>query len=260
MANRLWAMMMGRGIVHPLDMHHSANPPSHPELLSALGQNLAASKYDIKSFLRGVCLSNTYQRSSLIPNKAIAEQLPADSFAVANMKGLSPEQLFESLLVSTQARALLEKQIDDAIAEESAATTEANAEAEKSDDDKTKEERNKHRSAKVAEFVTVFGSVPGQPEGEFAASLPQALFLANSETVSDWVPAGSGNLTERLVEMDDPAAIAEELFLSVLSRIPEAEETQLVMEQLGSSDADRPKTVAALVWSLLASAEFRLNH
>ncbi|MFT7639662.1 MAG: hypothetical protein ACI9G1_001399, partial [Pirellulaceae bacterium] len=64
MANRLWAMMTGRGIVHPLDMHHSANPPSHPELLAALAKNLAETNYDTKTFLREIALSATYQRSS----------------------------------------------------------------------------------------------------------------------------------------------------------------------------------------------------
>ena len=40
--NRLWAMMMGRGIVHPLDADHADNPPSHPELLNLLGKEFAA--------------------------------------------------------------------------------------------------------------------------------------------------------------------------------------------------------------------------
>ena len=106
----------------------------------------------------------------------------------------------------------------------------------------------------------MFGSVPGQPEGEFSASLPQALFLANSETVSAWIPAQLENLTERLVALDDSTSIADELFLSILSRMPEPEERQLVKEQLEVSDTKRPEAVAALVWSLLASAEFRLNH
>ena len=34
--NRVWALLLGRGIVHPLDLHHSENPPSHPELLDLL--------------------------------------------------------------------------------------------------------------------------------------------------------------------------------------------------------------------------------
>src|SRR5262249_54981025 len=40
-ANRLWAHMMGRGLVHPLDMDHSANPASHPELLTLLADEFA---------------------------------------------------------------------------------------------------------------------------------------------------------------------------------------------------------------------------
>jgi hypothetical protein len=122
------------------------------------------------------------------------------------------------------------------------------------------EARRLKRVARVTEFVTVFGSAPGQPEGEFSASLPQALFLANSETVSAWVPAKLANLTERLAALDDSTQITDELFLSVLTRMPEDDERTLVKEHLEAEKADRPKAVAALVWSLLASAEFRLNH
>ena len=268
MANRLWAMLMGRGIVHPLDMHHSDNPPSHPELLSELALRLSSTKYDVKAFLRELTLSATYQRSSFIPEGVDPETLPADSFAVANMKGLSPEQLFEGLLVATQASAVLEQQIDDALSEEAAeaaAKTVEKPDAEEPandepDAEKIAEARRVKRAARVTEFVTMFGSVPGQPEVEFAASLPQALFLANSKTVSGWVPAKLSNLTEQLTGLDDSTKIADELYLSVLSRMPEDDERILVKEHLEAGKADRPKAVAAVVWSLLASAEFRLNH
>jgi hypothetical protein len=197
-------------------MHHSANPPSHPELLNALAQRLTSMKYDVKGFLRELALSKTYQRSSFIPDGVDPEALPEDSFAVANMKGLSPEQLFDSLLVATQASAILEKQIEDEIAEEQAEAEAAAAGADKTEKPATEESdpeevakkmaelRRLKRAARVTEFVTVFGSVPGQLEGEFSASLPQALFLANSETVSAWVPVKLGNLTERLAALDDP--------------------------------------------------------
>lgn len=260
LANRLWAMMMGRGLVHPLDMHHSANPPSHPELLAALSDRLVQDNYDTRTFLRGIALSDSYQRSSLIPAGISSEEIPDDSFAIATMKGLSPEQLFESVLVATQAQAILVKQIDDALAEEARENEGADAPALETDADGIAKARQKQRDAKVSEFIQVFGSVPGQPEGEFSASLPQALFLANSETVSDWVPARLGNLTERLLALDDTTRIADELLLSVLSRKPTANERQLVHELLEDSNQDRSKAMAALVWSLLASAEFRLNH
>ena len=63
-ANRLWALMMGRGLVQPLDMDHPGNPPSHPELLELLADDVAARKFDVRSLLRELALSQTYQRSS----------------------------------------------------------------------------------------------------------------------------------------------------------------------------------------------------
>lgn len=259
MANRLWAMMMGRGIVHPLDMHHSDNPPSHPELLQALSQRLSVSRYDTRAFVRAIALSNAWQRSSLLPVDIEPDQIPEDSFAVATMKGLSPEQLFGCILSATQAEAILEQQIDESLKADEAEAT-GDADAEPPTEEEIAEARRKKRAERVAQFVSVFGSVPGQPEGEFSSSLPQALFLANSETVSAWVPAASDNLTARLLTLEDESQIADELYLSVLSRFPEEEERSIVKEHFEAGKADRPRATAALVWSLLASAEFRLNH
>jgi len=185
MANRLWAMMTGRGIVHPLDKNHSDNPASHPELLEHLAKTLSGTNFDTKTFLREIALSETYQRSSEIP-----VGVDPESFAVANMKGLSPEQLFESLLVATQADAVLEQQISDEVAEE-ADTSEENT-SEEPDEKEVAENlaklRRAKRASRVAEFISVFGSVPGQPEGEFSSSITHALFLANGTTVSNWIP------------------------------------------------------------------------
>ena len=66
-ANRLWAMMMGRGLVHPVDLQHPANPPVHPELLTLLGDELVAMKFNAKSFLRELALSQSYQRPIDLP-------------------------------------------------------------------------------------------------------------------------------------------------------------------------------------------------
>jgi hypothetical protein len=72
--NRLWAHMMGRGLVHPVDFHHPDNPPSHPELLDLMAGEFVAMKYDIKAFLRVLALTDTYQNSFDLPQK-IAEQV-----------------------------------------------------------------------------------------------------------------------------------------------------------------------------------------
>lgn len=98
LANRLWAMMTGRGIVHPVDYHHSANPPANPELLSILADELAAGGFQIRDFLRQVMLSRTYQRSCETPEPetvnftdiaARGERLQrANEFALAAMTPL----------------------------------------------------------------------------------------------------------------------------------------------------------------------------
>lgn len=63
LANRLWAQVLGRGLVHPLDYHHPDNPPAHPQVLALLADELPALKYDLRSVLRELLLTNAYQRS-----------------------------------------------------------------------------------------------------------------------------------------------------------------------------------------------------
>lgn len=66
-ANRLWAIMFGRGLVHPLDMHHFDNPASNPELLKILTDSLIESKFNVTAILRQIALSETYKRGRVAP-------------------------------------------------------------------------------------------------------------------------------------------------------------------------------------------------
>jgi hypothetical protein len=67
LANRLWAQMLGRGVVSPVDRHHADNPPVSAELLDVLARQLVASRYDLRAFLRQVALSAAYQRAAEEP-------------------------------------------------------------------------------------------------------------------------------------------------------------------------------------------------
>ncbi|MBL8827829.1 MAG: DUF1553 domain-containing protein, partial [Planctomycetaceae bacterium] len=87
-ANRLWAHMFGRGIVHPVDFMHSDNPPSQPELLDLLAAEFHNHKYDIKWFLRELALTRAYQRSSQLPAPA---QIKFET-VTAKLKQLEAEQ------------------------------------------------------------------------------------------------------------------------------------------------------------------------
>ncbi len=88
MANRLWAHMLGRGVVHPVDLHHTDNPPTDPVLLTLLGERFAAMNFDMRGFLREIALSQVYQRSFDRP----ADLLTAASEAAEKVAELEQQQ------------------------------------------------------------------------------------------------------------------------------------------------------------------------
>jgi hypothetical protein len=111
----------------------------------------------------------------------------------------------------------------------------------------------------AAPIVRTFGTRPGEPEEKFAATLDQILFLKHGGTVRGLIAPRAGNLLDRTMKLTEPDAIADELFLSVLTRHPTAEERRDVADVLRSTP-DRPTALAEVVWALVASAEFRFNH
>ncbi|MCA9197543.1 MAG: DUF1549 domain-containing protein, partial [Planctomycetales bacterium] len=72
MANRLWAHMMGQGLVHPVDFHHADNPASHPALLDSLAKSLVESDFDLRHFVTQIALSQAYQRTIDMPEVELA--------------------------------------------------------------------------------------------------------------------------------------------------------------------------------------------
>jgi hypothetical protein len=237
-ANRLWAMMLGRGIVHPIDFDHAENPPSHPELLAALADEMAAVKFDLKVLLREVALSKTYQRSSELP--AGVKEISERTFALALLRPLSSEQLAWSMMQATGLTDAERKTLG-------AQLTEATLYAK--------------LATNVTPFVTTFAGPAGQTDDQgFQATLDQTLFLKNGALIRGWLTPRPGNLTDRLGKLKEADAIAEELYLSVLTRYPAAEERKEVAEYLAARTTDRPAALQDLVWALLTSAEFRFNH
>ncbi len=108
--------MLGRGLVEPLDLHHVDNPPSHPELLALLTDELVAMKFDVKAFLREIALSQTYQRAIDLPEQQLSaadDRLAAEATAIEaelqKLTGLADEssktvsQAHEELVASRAA-------------------------------------------------------------------------------------------------------------------------------------------------------------
>src|SRR5580700_6473547 len=93
-ANRVWAHLMGTGLVDPVDDFDESNPASHPELLDLLADEFVRQKYDVRFLIRAICASRTYQLSSA---QTDPRQANRRLFARAPVKGLNPAELAASL-------------------------------------------------------------------------------------------------------------------------------------------------------------------
>src|SRR5262249_7163104 len=108
--NRLWARLYGRGLVAPVDQMHSANLPSHADLLEWLGRDFAEHGYDLKRLMRGLVRSKTYARSSRWEKGAPPKPF---LFAVARVRPLTPSQLTLSMRLATTDPTSLELKADE---------------------------------------------------------------------------------------------------------------------------------------------------
>ena len=112
----------------------------------------------------------------------------------------------------------------------------------------------------VDKFAKLFGASAGQPQYDFFATAEQALFFSNGGELRGWLNPGGGNLTERLIKLEKPEKLAEELYLGVLTRRPTADEVADVAGYLESRKKDKSKAVQEMVWALVTSSEFRFHH
>ena len=184
------------------------------------------------------------------------------SFAVGAFAALTPEQLAWSMMRAAGVVG----------AHELAGAAEFDKKSPPADTNKTEPARLAER-AKAAEqytwdklkagaagFAPLFGAGAGEPQDAFFASADQALFLNNGSMVRSWLAPSAENLTARLGKLTDARALAEELYLSVLTRLPTDGEIAAIQKQLAAREKEKPAVMQDLAWGLLTSAEFRFKH
>lgn len=115
--NRIWADLLGRGIVEPIDDFRSSNPPSNAPLLDYLAREFVRSGYDRKHIVRLICNSQSYQRAS--QSNPFNEQDTA-LFSHAKPRLLTAEQLKDAIGMATHSLpspSLLPQRIVETLAE-----------------------------------------------------------------------------------------------------------------------------------------------
>ncbi|MEQ9410798.1 MAG: DUF1553 domain-containing protein [Fuerstiella sp.] len=232
--NRFWFVLFGRGLVEPLDLHHSDNPPSHPELLALMAEQFVAHEFDIRWLLKEMALSEAYQRSSRLPSEdAVA---PA-TYRTALERPLSAEQLLASIVIATGQTELAQV----------ACGTEV--------DDKVRQ----RYSEQLDRFRATFANVKRDPETDFRPSVKAALFLMNDDQTLRWFEPHDASTAAQLATLPEDT-VADELYLRILSRPASETERARVAELFSEHPGNRAAVLGHLVWALTASAEFCLNH
>lgn len=91
--NRVWALLMGRGLVEPVDDMRDTQPASHPELLEEMAIYFSHSGYDLRGLIEAICMSKAYSRDTRHPSG----MPPSELYAIMETKPLSEMQLANSL-------------------------------------------------------------------------------------------------------------------------------------------------------------------
>ena len=259
--NRYWAHYMGKGFVNPVDDFGEHNEAVMPEVLDYLADQVVEQKFDLKALIMTIATSLPYQLSSEIP---ASEKKKDDTlFARMALKPMDPEQLYESILVITQADAGLGTGKD------------------------SENRRIGQRQNWVRQFVRNFANDEGGESSDFEGTIPQAMMMMHGP-MTDQVIASfqtpdskMQNLVEKAFAARQPmAAMADSLYGQILTRPPtirERQEAEAAFGRLFATLSQGQKTPPAnikqspgyqalrmasedLVWALLNSNEFILNH
>lgn len=232
-ANRLWADLMGRGLVEPVDDLRATNPPANAPLLEALGKDLRDQGYDLKKLLRRIATSYVYGLSSQ-PSARNAVDLRNGSRhyrtrlrgevlldAVTDITGV-PET-FSAMPPGTRAMEIWSHRID-------------------------------------STFLDAFGRPdPNQDppcERNVESTVVQVLHLMNSENLYRKATADAGLAAKLAASDKSPEQVAEELYLWVYSRLPDDAEKEITRKLFATEGVTRRQATEDLLWALINTPEF----
>lgn len=244
--NRVWAHLVGRGIVNEPDDVRPDNPPSNPELLAYLAKELVTAHYDMRRIYRLILNSQTYQQSS-IPRSADprAEAL----FAFYPVRRIDAEVLIDALDYLSGT----EESYTSPIPEPFTFIPESQRTIELAD------------GSISSSFLEMFGR-PSRDTGLFSErnnqmTDAQRLYLLNSSQIQNRIEK-SGRFNRMIrTNAGNPGRLIGAVYANILTRFPTPSETAAA-EAYFQSAGGRANlaAVADLAWALINSKEFLYRH
>ncbi len=242
--NRTWAWAMGRGIIHEPDDVRDDNPPSNPELLAYLEKELVSSGYDLKHLKRLIFTSTAYQFSSIPRFKGPEARA---NFASYLLRRVEAEVLIDALNEITGSSDLYTSAVPEPftyIPKDMSAVALADGSI-------------------TSSFLTLFGrsaratGMENERVNELASR--QWLHMLNSATIQAKLQSGP-KLSAILPANGKPNEIAENLYLTILSRFPTEADVKAAEEHAKTGVTKGRDVWVDLAWALINSPEFLLRH
>ena len=254
--NRMWGHFFGKSFTKDAaDDFGEHNPVSHPELLDKLAKDWAKNySHNPKTLIRWICNSQAYSLSSKA-NKWNDKPDDETLFARMLLKPMSPEQMFESLMLATGSP--LSK--------------------------KDEEKKEKAKVEWLSKLIVNFGNDEGE-EGVYTGTVVQALLLINGQDINNAISDKKDGVVATIVAKRGASyqslrPVITDLYLHILSRPPSAKELDdLVSPKTynfflkkggGIAVPPNPATLPTqfwihyyedIAWALVNSNEFILNH
>jgi hypothetical protein len=233
LVNRVWAHLLGRGIVEPVDDVRSTNPPSNPALLDALAKDFVAGGYDVRQLFRRITDSRTYQLSSQATR---GNERDEQNHSRQLFKRLEAEVLLDAVC---QATGVMEK-FDGVPAGYRAIQL--------------------WDSHVPHEFLKLFGrpvrASACECERSASPSVSQVLHVLNSPNLHGKLSHAGGRIARLVAANRDDGKLVDELYLTLYSRFPTKDERAATAKYLREHKSQRRRAAEDLAWSMMNTVEF----
>ncbi len=243
--NRVWAHLMGKGLVDPVDDFRLTNPPSIPPLMDVLSRRFIDDGFRLKPLLRLICASRVYQFSS-VPNETNAGD--DINFSHALVRRLPAEPLLDAIYAALGQPLKMDKFPEIRRAGQIPGARFV----------------IKSRKPSAPElFLKEFGKPPRNTASECErsneSSLSQVFTLTSGPGMDNLLKSKGNRLTLLLKEKKSPAEMVADLYWRTLNRPPSGAEASRLIPALEQAP-DRRAALEDLAWSLMNSKEFLLRR
>ncbi|MDG2186500.1 MAG: DUF1553 domain-containing protein [Mariniblastus sp.] len=228
--NRVWAIMLGRGLVDPVDDISLEGP--FPGPLEILTDDFIENEFDLHRLIRIIAFTRAFQSESAADFEVTNEHM--DHWAVFPMVRLRPEQVAGSVIQSTSLITI------DSTAHILTRLT---------------------QFGQQNEFVDRYGDLGEDEFLDRGETVTQRLLLLNGNMIDGRVSNGLNSPAHIGFLAPDPETALEAVYLATLTRLPSDKEARHFLSQLKELRGDEYNSkIQDIYWTLINSVEFVWNH